>query len=56
MAKILKFFQFLAAPKTHFKSIFRSGGDKSDICGLGHSGSQPFKWATSNSTLTASSA
>jgi len=34
--------KFSAAPETHFKSIFKFGGDKSDVCGLGHSGSQPF--------------
>ena len=40
--------KFSAAPETHFKSIFKLGGDKSDICGLGHSGSQPFNYYTSD--------
>jgi len=35
-------FKFSAASETHFKSIFKFRGDKSDVCGLGHSGSQPF--------------
>ena len=30
-------FKFPAAPETHFKSIFKFGWDKSDVCGLGHS-------------------
>ena len=34
--------KFPAAPETHFKSILKFGGDKSNVCGLGHSGSQPF--------------
>ena len=39
--------KFSAAPETHFKSIFKFGGDKSDVCGLGHSGSQPFNYVVS---------
>jgi len=36
--------KFSAAPETHFKSIFKFGGDKSDVYGLGQSGSQPFNY------------
>jgi len=42
MAQIFEIHKFSAAPETHFKSIFKFGGDKSDVGGLGHSGSQPF--------------
>ena len=38
--------KFSAAPETHFNSIFKFGEDKSDVCGLGHSGSQPFNYAS----------
>ena len=37
--------KFSAAPETHFKSIFKFGRDKSDVCGLGHPGSQPFNYS-----------
>ena len=36
--------KFSAVPETHFKSIFKFGVEKSDVCGLGHSGSQPFNY------------
>jgi len=36
--------KFPAAPETHFKSIFKFGWDKSNVCGLGHSGSQHFNY------------
>ena len=42
MAKILKFLSFQQLLK-HILRVFSSlGGDKSEVCGLGHSGSQPF--------------
>ena len=35
--------KFLAAPETYFKSTyFHISEDKSNVCGLVHSGSQPF--------------
>jgi len=46
MAKILKFVSFQQLLETHFKSIFKFGEDKSDVCGLGHSGSQPFNYSS----------
>ena len=46
MAKILKFVSFQQLLKHILKAFSSLGGDKSDICGLGHSGSQPFNYSS----------
>ena len=35
--------KFSADPETYFRSILKLGGEKFNICGLDHSGSEPFK-------------
>jgi len=42
MAKILKFVSFQQLLKHILRAFSSLGGKKSDDCGLGHSGSQPF--------------
>ena len=39
--------EFSLCPETHFKGIFKFKGGLMAVCGLDHSGSQPFNYTSS---------